>query len=832
VISVPTYSINSFLFPEGVSLQHCFSWGREHNSEIFMKKPLLFPSQIHRFIVFVYWLINIIRQYIHGWFSDLSTLSKVTLIILTFGVGNFQTFAQSSYNPALTCATSNATPNLLTKESMAYSGLTARTVSGGANAVINESWKVKADVNGQLGFFHGIVVTALTANVNNCVNQTSNNRQFALYSYTGNICSGSSIAPATVNDGITSTQTGGSETNTLNPSWTGLTPNADYVVIVRTTVGASCTGINNTYGGYYSNVQQLPSISLCGQTVYQTGSGGFTTAALASANSGATGQTNYRIAPSTTFKQVATVKTDGNGNLGVINTILTNAPSADLNSCSANTRATRTNTEQLFLKDPITGECSGSAISKNRNGTNSSTFNPEWFGLTPNTDYLIIFTTTVNSLCSVYSSSTVSYYGFPPLFTFNCGTASTTGTFIADGSSHSGTIVVPISGTTAGSANFTVSGTGFTGTLTTTLTAGQTSVTIPITFDGTGSAGSRTLTVTSPMGGGTCTKSVTITGNTAPVITSAASVNFAENGLGIAYTTTATDVDAGQTKTYSFETGGADNAKFTINASTGAVSFITSPNFEIPSDAGANNVYDIKVKVCDNGTPVLCAIKDVAITVIDINECNAGTTAPTLSATTKSNSCPTTTADVSSLVSSTCPVGSSLEWHTISTGLSAANKVANPATVGAGMYYPTCFDATNVCYSPTPATGVTVIITTCLSITQPATQSGLQSVNKSGMVSADVAPTGGFGAISYSNGSTDPACIAPSGASALPGSSNLIINANGSYSYTTPSAVGTYYFCVKVCDSTSPTPDCKVAIYKIIVLPPPCNVGPTAPKIN
>ena len=796
-----------------------------------MKKPLLFPSRIHSFSVFVFWFINIARQYIHCWASDLSTLSKVALIILTFSMGNFQTFAQPSYNPALTCATSNATPNLLTKESMAYSGLTARPVSGGPNAVITESWKVKADVNGQLGFFHGISVTALTADLTNCINQTSNDRQFALYDYTGNICAGSSIAPSMVNDGITSTQTGGSETNTLNPAWTGLTPNADYVVIVRTTVAATCTGISNTYGGYYGNVAQVPSISLCGQNVYQTGSGGFTTGALAVANAGATGKTNYRIDPSTTFKQVATIRTDGNGNVGVINTILVNALSANLAACSANTRATRTNTEQLFLKDPITGECSGAAISKNRSGTNSSTFNPEWLGLTPNTDYLIIFTTTVDPLCISFLSSTVSYYGVPPQFTFNCGTASTTGTFIADGASHSGTLIVPITGATAGSTTFNVSGTGFTGTLTTTLTAGQTSVTIPITFDGSGSSGSTILTVTSTTGTGTCTKSVTVTGNAAPVITSAASVNFAENGLGIAYTTTATDADAGQTKTYSFETGGADNAKFTINASTGAVTFNTSPNFEIPTDVGGNNVYDIKVKVCDNGTPVLCAIKDVAITVTDVVECLAGTTAPTLTATTKSNICPATTANVSSLVSSTCPSGSSLEWHNTNTGLSASTLVT-ASSVGAGTYYPVCHDVTNTCYSPTPATGVTVTINICLSITQPATQSGFQSVAKSGTASADLTPTGGVGTITYSDGSADPACIAPSGASALPLSSNLVINANGSYTYTTPGTVGPYYFCVKVCDSTTPTPDCRIGIYKVLVLPPPCNVGTTAPKIN
>jgi hypothetical protein len=577
---------------------------------------------------------------------------------------------------------------------------------------------------------------------------------------------------------------------------------------------------------FEKSYSQLPLQNIACTGCSTTASTGYTTASAASTGTGA-GVTTYNLAPNATIKQCATVTSDANGTVGIINAIQTSQPSGNT-ICTSNTAATRKGS--LYLASGT--NCTGSEIQSIRKGANSGTFNNEYVGLTPNTNYIFVFTTTVDGSCTAYSTSSIRFYGgVLPQFTFNCGTASTTGTFIADGSSHSGTLIVPITGATAGSATFNVSGTGFTGTLTTTLTAGQTSVTIPITYDGTGSAGSRTLTVTSPTGGGTCSKSVTITGNTAPVITSVSSVNFAENGSGIAYTTTATDVDAGQTKTYSFETGGADNAKFTINASTGEVSFITSPNFEIPTDAGGNNLYDIKVKVCDNGTPVLCAIKDVAITVTDVNECSAGTTAPTLTATTKLNICPTTTADVSSLVSSTCPSGSSLEWHNTNTGLSASTLVT-ASSVGAGTYYPVCHDVTNTCYGPTPTTGVTVTITTCISITQPATQSDLQNVAKSGTVSSDVTPTGGFGTITYTNGSADPACIAPSGASALPLSSNLVINASGAYSYTTPAAVGTYYFCVKVCDSTSPTPDCKVAIYKVVVLPPPCNVGTMAPKIN
>ena len=56
-----------------------------------------------------------------------------------------------------------------------------------------------------------------------------------------------------------------------------------------------------------------------------------------------------------------------------------------------------------------------------------------------------------------------------------------------------------------------------------------------------------------------------------------ASVNVAENATAVT-TVTATDPDAGATLTYSI-VGGADAAKFTINATTGALSFVSAPDF-------------------------------------------------------------------------------------------------------------------------------------------------------------------------------------------------------------------------------------------------------------
>jgi hypothetical protein len=104
-----------------------------------------------------------------------------------------------------------------------------------------------------------------------------------------------------------------------------------------------------------------------------------------------------------------------------------------------------------------------------------------------------------------------SFAAFAATFTFNCGTATSMGTFVANGTGgQTGSLTIPITGVTAGAATFTVAGTGFTGTLSTTLTGTETSVVIPITYDGTGAARSETLTVTSTEGVGTCTKAVTV----------------------------------------------------------------------------------------------------------------------------------------------------------------------------------------------------------------------------------------------------------------------------------------------------------------------------------
>jgi hypothetical protein len=117
------------------------------------------------------------------------------------------------------------------------------------------------------------------------------------------------------------------------------------------------------------------------------------------------------------------------------------------------------------------------------------------------------------------------------------------------------------------------------------------------------------------------TRNIGITAtNDAPVITSngggpTTAVNVAENSTAVT-TVTSSDVDGG-TASYSI-TGGADAALFAIDGSTGALTFVSARNFESPTDAGGDNVYDVTVQVSDGagGTDT----QDIAVTVTNVNE--------------------------------------------------------------------------------------------------------------------------------------------------------------------------------------------------------------------
>ena len=104
-----------------------------------------------------------------------------------------------------------------------------------------------------------------------------------------------------------------------------------------------------------------------------------------------------------------------------------------------------------------------------------------------------------------------------------------------------------------------------------------------------------------------------------PAITSngagnAAALAVAENTRAVT-TVTATDPN-GDLPAFSI-VGGADAALFQINAATGALSFIATPNFEAPSDAGGDNSYVVQVRASDGS---LFDEQIVTVNITDENE--------------------------------------------------------------------------------------------------------------------------------------------------------------------------------------------------------------------
>ena len=108
--------------------------------------------------------------------------------------------------------------------------------------------------------------------------------------------------------------------------------------------------------------------------------------------------------------------------------------------------------------------------------------------------------------------------------------------------------------------------------------------------------------------------------NESPSITSGGNVNTGENvSTGTTLQSyTASDPDASTTYTWTLEGNDAGDFRITGSGETGRLTFRLRPDYEMPADAGGNNVYNVTVKVTDAGG--LSATRDVSITVTNINE--------------------------------------------------------------------------------------------------------------------------------------------------------------------------------------------------------------------
>ncbi|HEX8332163.1 MAG TPA: choice-of-anchor D domain-containing protein, partial [Segetibacter sp.] len=178
-----------------------------------------------------------------------------------------------------------------------------------------------------------------------------------------------------------------------------------------------------------------------------------------------------------------------------------------------------------------------------------------------------------------------------------------------------------------GTDNLTINGISITGTDATMFVAGALTPSGPIAPNG-----SATFTVTfTPTSTGFKTAIINIansdcdesgydfaisTASPAPVITSSGGGDFGNENIEENTTAVVTVVASGSSNTYSIS-GGVDQNKFTINSTTGALSFITAPDFENPTDFGRDNIYVVTVKASDaTGSDE----QSIAVSIRNVNE--------------------------------------------------------------------------------------------------------------------------------------------------------------------------------------------------------------------
>jgi len=132
-----------------------------------------------------------------------------------------------------------------------------------------------------------------------------------------------------------------------------------------------------------------------------------------------------------------------------------------------------------------------------------------------------------------------------------------------------------------------------------------------LTITATDAAGNRSVQ--------TITVNVANIDDTAPLITgpsggagAAASALTINEGL-----TAVTTFTANETVTWSID-GGSDAAKFQINAQTGAITFLSAPDFEAPTDSDRNNTYVVRVKAVDAAGNI--SYQTLTVTIVNVDE--------------------------------------------------------------------------------------------------------------------------------------------------------------------------------------------------------------------
>ena len=107
--------------------------------------------------------------------------------------------------------------------------------------------------------------------------------------------------------------------------------------------------------------------------------------------------------------------------------------------------------------------------------------------------------------------------------------------------------------------------------------------------------------------------------NVAPVFTSAAAFDAAENQTAVGTVQASDDDGADSVTGYAIE-GGADMSKFSIGTATGVLAFNAPPNFEDATDADGNNAYVVVVRATSGADArEKTADQTITVTVTDVD---------------------------------------------------------------------------------------------------------------------------------------------------------------------------------------------------------------------
>lgn len=180
---------------------------------------------------------------------------------------------------------------------------------------------------------------------------------------------------------------------------------------------------------------------------------------------------------------------------------------------------------------------------------------------------------------------------------------------------------------------------------------------------------------------------------TAPTLASPATAN---NNCSSATPNVVTEADA-----KAIITSGTSTVKFYTSATPAAGNEVTFPITANTTIYAANTLGSC---IFDVSAP---------ITVEIVQCCQAGSAAPTLSATTLATDCASgNKANLSTITASNLPSGATLTWHTASPATDA-NKIANVTSLSAGTYHAAFYDATNTCYNSGGTSTITVTESSC-----------------------------------------------------------------------------------------------------------------------